>query len=260
MNDRGPPPHEWMETKVDLAYSTSGIEQERVSRGALGMVLAAHAGVILALAADQPVLPPVVEQAISISLVAPEVKPEPIELPKPLPVKPQPSKPAPKPVKKTPVPQAADAPVNHEPQLVAKASDEAPPTAAALEQDSAAPAAQTVDAIPAATAAAKADNVPQPKEEPIEQPRFNADYLDNPTPTYPALSRKLREEGRVLLRVRVDIGGHPAQVVMHVTSGFSRLDERAVETVRHWKFQPARQGGQPVEAWVIVPILFSLKG
>jgi protein TonB len=47
---------------------------------------------------------------------------------------------------------------------------------------------------------------------------------------------------------------------MHESSGFPRLDERAADTVRRWKFQPARQGGQPVEAWVIVPIQFSLKG
>lgn len=241
---------------MDLAYSPSGIEKNRVSRGTLGMVLAAHAGVLFALATYQKVLPPVVEQAISVSLVAPEAKPEPVEAPKPLPVKPQPIKPVPEPVKKTPVPQAEVAPKDPEPQLAAKAVVDTSATVA--EQKPAAPAAEVT---PTSTpVAAKVADAPQPKEEPVEQPRFNADYLDNPAPDYPPLSRKLREEGRVLLRVRVDANGHPAQVNMHESSGFMRLDERAADTVRRWKFQPARQGRQPVEAWVIVPIQFRLKG
>lgn len=99
-----------------------------------------------------------------------------------------------------------------------------------------------------------------PAEAPVEQPRFNADYLDNPAPGYPPLSRKLREEGQVLLRVQVDAQGHPTQVNLHRSSGYTRLDARAGDTVRRWKFVPARRAGQPVEAWVIVPILFSLKG
>ena len=68
------------------------------------------------------------------------------------------------------------------------------------------------------------------------------------------------EEGQVLLRVRVTAEGRAEQVNLHRSSGFERLDERAVHTVRQWKFMPARQGGKPVDAWVIVPIQFSLKG
>lgn len=249
-------PFKWMEPQVDLAYSSSGIEQNRVSHGTLGMVLAAHAGVLFAFATYQKVLPPVVEQAIFVSLVAPEARPEPVDAPKPLPVKPQPIKAVAKPVKKAPVPQAETATKDPEPQLAAKAGDAAAATVS--EQKPAAPATEATPlSIPVAAQVADAL---QPREEPIEQPRFNADYLDNPAPVYPSLSRKLREEGRVLLRVRVDAGGRPAQVTMHESSGYPRLDERAAETVRRWKFQPARQGGQPVEAWVIVPILFSLKG
>lgn len=112
---------------------------------------------------------------------------------------------------------------------------------------------------PVKVAEAQPKNEPA-KEERIEQPKFNADYLDNPAPDYPSLSRKLREEGKVLLRVHVSADGHPTQVNLHKSSGFSRLDERAADTVRQWKFVPARQGDQPVAAWVIVPIQFNLKG
>jgi protein TonB len=239
---------------VDLDYSSSGIEQNRVSHGALGMVLVIHAGMLFALASYQKVLPPVVEQAISVSLVAPGTKPEPVTSPKLLPVKP-----TTKPVKKTATAQTPAVPKDQELQLAAKTPDAA--SASIPEQK---PATQVAETTPSpqtvAAKAAEATEATPPKEEPIEQPRFNADYLDNPAPAYPPLSRKLREEERVLLRVRVDASGHPAQVTMHESSGFARLDDRAADTVRRWKFQPARQGGQPVEAWVIVPIQFSLKG
>jgi len=43
------------------------------------------------------------------------------------------------------------------------------------------------------------------------------------------------------------------------SSGSNRLDDTAVETVRHWRFVPARQGEEPVAAWVLVPITFTLK-
>ncbi len=241
---------------MDLAYSSSGIEQNRVSHSALGMVLAAHAGLLLILAMHQKVLSPVVEQPIFVSLITPEATPARVEAPKPLPVKPQSVKPVAKPVRNTVEPQKTITPNDPLPQLTAKATEVA--TTSVAEQNPAAPAVE--DAPPSPPVEAKVAETTPPKEEPIEQPRFNADYLDNPAPAYPPLSRKLREEGRVLLRVRVDASGHPAQVTLHESSGYPRLDERASDTVRRWKFQPARQGGQPVEAWVIVPIQFSLKG
>lgn len=236
---------------MDLVYSSSGSEKKRVSHGVLAGVLAAHAGVLFALATSQNVLSLVVEQPILVSLVAP---PEPQAVPRPLPVKPQQLKPVARPSKNPVKPPVDATPQEPEPQLATKAAGET--LAPAPEQRPAAPAEELPPSPPAPSKVT--ESVPQ--EEPIEQPRFNADYLDNPAPAYPALSRKLREQGRVLLRVHVDTGGHPAQVALYESSGYARLDERAADTVRRWKFQPARQGGQPVEAWVIIPIQFSLKG
>lgn len=90
-------------------------------------------------------------------------------------------------------------------------------------------------------------------------PRFDADYLDNPAPVYPALSRRLGEQGRVLLRVYVLADGSVGQVEVRESSGFERLDRAARETVVRWRFVPARQGERPVAAWVLVPISFSLR-
>lgn len=90
-------------------------------------------------------------------------------------------------------------------------------------------------------------------------PKFDADYLNNPTPKYPPVSRRAGEEGKVMLRVFVDASGAPTQVEINHTSGFERLDKAAVAAVSHWKFIAAQQAGQAVGAWVLVPIIFSLK-
>jgi len=89
-------------------------------------------------------------------------------------------------------------------------------------------------------------------------PRFNADYLNNPAPVYPRVSRRLREVGVVTLRVYVAPNGAPASIELEQSSGFARLDESAMEAVRQWQFSPAKSAGVAVAAWVIVPVEFSL--
>ena len=93
----------------------------------------------------------------------------------------------------------------------------------------------------------------------LTAPRFDAHYLDNPAPVYPALSRRVGEEGRVLLRVFVGADGLPSKIEMHQSSGYSRLDSVAMETVQRWRFVPARLGDERMGAWVVVPISFSLR-
>ncbi len=96
------------------------------------------------------------------------------------------------------------------------------------------------------------------EEAPVVPPRFDADYLNNPAPVYPNLSRRLREIGVVQLRVRVNTAGEPLEIQMSKSSGYSRLDDAARAAVQKWKFQPAKRNGDLVEAWVIVPVEFSL--
>ena len=99
-----------------------------------------------------------------------------------------------------------------------------------------------------------------PEPPPIIPPRFNADYLQNPAPAYPALARRMHEQGRVLIRVLVSVEGMPERIELKASSGFPRLDQSALETIRSWKFVPARQGEQKIAAWVLVPITFTLDG
>ncbi len=94
---------------------------------------------------------------------------------------------------------------------------------------------------------------------PTTPPNFNAAYLDNPPPAYPALSRRSGEQGRVVLRVLVTAAGTAEKVELHTSSRWSRLDQAALDVVTRWRFVPARQGDQPVAAWVLVPITFTLE-
>lgn len=93
---------------------------------------------------------------------------------------------------------------------------------------------------------------------PLSAPRFDAAYLDNPRPNYPPLSRRLGEEGKVLLKVKVSPDGLPATVHLEKSSNFERLDEAARQAVTRWRFIPAKRGDEAVEASVIVPLVFRL--
>ncbi len=89
--------------------------------------------------------------------------------------------------------------------------------------------------------------------------RFDADYLHNPKPVYPTLSRRNNEEGRVMLKVRVSAQGGALDVAIAKSSGFARLDSAAADAVTRWRFVPAKRGDEPVESSVIVPITFALE-
>lgn len=94
----------------------------------------------------------------------------------------------------------------------------------------------------------------------LSPPRFDAAYLLNPKPEYPPMSRRLGEEGKVLLKVLVTAQGLPASIELEKSSGSERLDDAARRVVARWRFLPARRGDQPVDASVIVPISFRLEG
>lgn len=93
----------------------------------------------------------------------------------------------------------------------------------------------------------------------VTQPRFDADYLNNPKPAYPAMSKRLGEEGQVLLRVLVGQEGGAEQIEVLRSSGFTRLDEAARAAVSKWRFVPAKVGSNATQAWVQVPVTFELR-
>ena len=88
--------------------------------------------------------------------------------------------------------------------------------------------------------------------------RLDITTLDIPKPTYPPASRRLGEEGKVIIRVLVSAEGHATDVEISRSSGFVRLDEAARQAVSRWRFTPARQNGEAVADWASVPVVFAL--
>jgi protein TonB len=202
---------------------------------AWGVAFLVHAVVAAAVLWDWPetVVPPPPAKPIEVSLMEAARPPQPVP-PRPKPVS-RPRSAAPAPV------VAERAPVVPEPQ----------PVAVAPVVDQPVPAAVQV--------AAPVMPAPRPvAPEPLVEARFDADYLTNPKPPYPRLSRRLGEEGVVRLRVHVGPEGQVLRIELKDGSGYPRLDQSALDTVARWHFVPARRGTVPVASWVVVPIVFSL--
>lgn len=189
----------------------------------------------------------------------PAPPPPPPPPPEPAPAPPEPAPPPPKPKPKPkPAPQRPPKPA---PRPAPPPPTPAPAESAPLQAPVQAPASTAPAAVPA-PAAVGTPSAGSAAAAPIRatEARFDAAYLNNPTPIYPMASRRLREEGRVMLRVRVSAAGLPAQIELRTSSGSGRLDRAAQDAVARWRFVPARRGGQAIEAWVLVPIEFKLQG
>lgn len=79
-----------------------------------------------------------------------------------------------------------------------------------------------------------------------------------PYPTYTDEARHGKVQGSVTLQVLVGADGRAQDIRIVKGIGFG-LDERAVETVRGWKFTPARDGAKhAVATWVTVEAVFRL--
>ncbi|WGL16093.1 energy transducer TonB [Microbulbifer bruguierae] len=191
----------------------------------------------LKLAAQPPEVQP--ETAVQATAIEP-VKPEPVK-------KIEPSKPK----KKTPeqVQPVGQVPV----QPIVQPVDQ--PDVAPL------PGAET----PSASAAAVNTQVataPQSRQqsvgdEPVlvERPAFARPPA---APVYPELARQRRQQGTVIVEVRLDRNG--AQVIRRLlqSSGVDSLDEAALQAVESWHFLPYKENGRARLSRVRLPIRFSL--
>ncbi len=81
----------------------------------------------------------------------------------------------------------------------------------------------------------------------------------NPPPAYPRQAREEGWAGSVWLQIRVGSNGRVEAVNLEQSSGYPLLDETAIEAVRRWNFEPARQAGQAIATMVRVPIRFRLE-
>jgi periplasmic protein TonB len=84
-------------------------------------------------------------------------------------------------------------------------------------------------------------------------------YERPPVVAYPASSRRLNEEGVVIVRVLIDRNGTPAQLRVHKSSGHQRLDDAALAAVRGALFKPYTENGVAAQAYALIPIRFELR-
>lgn len=168
--------------------------------------------------------------------------------------------------KVTPVPPA---PVVNEPPPKIRRPTQAPaPQPIAITEPEPAPNApvgaltpQPVSPPLAAATPAPTPYVPPAPPAParLELPSTSADYLQNPAPPYPPLSKRLGEQGKVLVRVQINTGGTAQQAEIARSSGFDRLDQTALQTVLKWRYVPGKRNGVPETMWFNVPINFVLE-
>lgn len=163
-------------------------------------------------------------------------------------------------------PPPAPVPVKPQP-VVTKPQPAPPPPLAAIPDPTPAPAAPTgvidpppappvfVPVAPVAVAAPAAPPAP-PK---VELPSSDADYLQNPKPPYPPLSKRLGEQGKVVIRVLINVNGTADKGEIKRSSGFDRLDQTALSTVLRWRYVPGKRAGVAETMWFDVPINFVLE-
>lgn len=213
----------------------------------IAVVVAAHAGLILALhsALTAPTPPVVVPAQVLAEFIAPPA-------PQVQPAAPKPPVPPSKPVKPS-VPQKAAPRTPTQPQAQPLAIADPTPSPNA-------PTGSVAPSPPAPPAPVAAAAPPAPPAPPaVQLPSSSADYLQNPKPPYPPLSKRLGEQGKVIVRVLISADGQPRQAELKQSSGFERLDQAALTTVMKWRYVPGKRGGVAEEMWFNVPINFVLE-
>jgi protein TonB len=93
---------------------------------------------------------------------------------------------------------------------------------------------------------------------PITPPSADIYALRNPKPPYPISSRENGEQGAVMLHACINQRGTVERVDLAQSSGHAALDRSALNTVRHWHFAPAQEGGRYISMCYRLPIRFLL--
>ena len=93
----------------------------------------------------------------------------------------------------------------------------------------------------------------------LELPSSDADHLNNPTPAYPPLSKRLGEQGKVVIRTFIGVDGNAQQAQIKLSSGFDRLDQAALATALKWRYAPGKRAGVAEAMWFVLPFHWVLR-
>jgi protein TonB len=180
---------------------------------------------------------------------------------------PTPPAPQPKPQPQTKsvspaVPQPLPTPVPTPLPTVSKQAEASPntPVMAPVMTPVVAPVVAAANSAPATPSApAAASSASKPATPSLVLPSTDADYLNNPPPAYPRLSKRMGEQGTVIVRVFIGLQGTAEQAEIRTSSGYDRLDKAALETVQRWRYVPGKRHGNPEAMWFTVPVRFVLE-
>ena len=82
--------------------------------------------------------------------------------------------------------------------------------------------------------------------------------ISSPAPAYPMAARAQKAQGTTTVRVTVDESGHVTTCSIHNSSGNDTLDRAALSAVKRWRFAPGLRASVPIEADVLVRVVFRL--
>ena len=110
------------------------------------------------------------------------------------------------------------------------------------------------------TVVAEGPPAPAPARAPaaISGGDLSASMIEAIPPRYPYESRRLKEQGTVVLDVLLGTDGRVSSIGIRTSSGHHRLDKAALEAVRRWRWSPTIREGQPVPVRGLVEIPFTL--
>jgi TonB family protein len=95
--------------------------------------------------------------------------------------------------------------------------------------------------------------LPQPNDD-VQPP----EGVYTPEPQFTDAARNVSLQGSALFSIIVDKSGSVSSVKILCPLGLG-LDENAVETIKTWKFQPAKKNGEPLAAMMAVEVSFALQ-
>lgn len=208
------------------SYDGFGPKRDKSRLVGLIVVVALHVAAGIALLTYQPAREMLgIEKVVTVQFITP-----------PAPPKPEPPKEEPKPkevqiVKKTPpVPKPIIATTAPTPSPIEVTPPPEPPKPQ-----------PPVEAAPPAPPAPVAPPAPA-------QPKVisGVSYIEKPPLEYPAISKRLNEQGQVHMKVTVNAQGKAEKIEVTKSSGYSRLDEAARKAMLAARFRPYMENGVPI--------------
>jgi protein TonB len=221
-------------TGPELGAAQLSLEKLRAAFGPFGIVVALHAVLFYLIYSGMltRMVDAAIPQAVQVTFVAPppEVKAPPPAAPKTVPLA-----------------QVKPPELPFVPPTEVKLASPPPPNVIAVAQ-------APVEKAPVAVAVA----APAPVASTPKTISTGIEYILPPQTVYPPMSKRMGEQGKVVLRILVGENGKPDQVQVQTSSGFTRLDEAGRQAGLRVLFKPHMEDGRAVPVYVILPLNFQL--